>query len=176
VVCSPLRRRAVLSHKNVIHERIPWTQVRSIASACPENKGDWSERILRDRLLSTTKLEADMERPAEIGASIVIKGDMTAREDVVISGRVEGSITVEGHSVTVKDGAQLVADIKARTILIGGEVMGILVAAESIELQPSADVEGELTASALRVHEGAVFTGKAHTTKARSAAKLQLAS
>ena len=117
-----------------------------------------------------------MERPAEIGASIVIKGDLTAREDIVISGRVEGSITVEGHSVTVKDGAELVADIKARTILIGGEVMGTLIAVETIELQPSADVEGELTASALRVHEGAVFSGKAHTTKARAAAKLQLAS
>ena len=163
-------------HKNVIHERIPWTQVRSIASAWPENKGDWSERILRDRLLSTTKLEADMERPAEIGASIVIKGDVTAREDIVISGRVEGSITIEGHSVTVKHGAELVADIEARTILIGGQVMGTLMAVESIELQPSADVQGELTASALRVHDGAVFSGKAHTTKSRSAAKLQLAS
>ena len=117
-----------------------------------------------------------MERLAEIGASIVIKGDVTAREDVVISGRVEGSITVEGHSVTVKHGAELVADIKARAILIGGEVMGTLIAAESIELQPSADVQGELTASALRVHDGAVFSGKAHTTKSRSAAKLQLAS
>jgi cytoskeletal protein CcmA (bactofilin family) len=117
-----------------------------------------------------------MERSAEIGASIVIKGDVTAREDIVISGRVEGSITVEGHSVTVKDGAELVADIEALTILIGGQVVGTLIAVESIELQPSADVEGELTASALRVHDGAVFTGKAHTTKDRAASKLQLAS
>jgi len=117
-----------------------------------------------------------MERPAEIGASIVIKGDLTAQEDIVISGRVEGSITVEGHSVTVKDGAELVADVEARAILIGGQVMGTLMAAESIELQPSADVQGELTASALRVHDGAIFCGKAHTTKTRSEAKLQLAS
>jgi cytoskeletal protein CcmA (bactofilin family) len=117
-----------------------------------------------------------MERPAEMGASIVIKGDLTAREDIVISGRVEGSITVEDYSVTVKPGAALEADIEARAILIGGQVVGTLIAAESIELQPSADVEGELTASALRVHDGAVFNGKAHTTKARAAAKLQLAS
>ena len=68
------------------------------------------------------------------------------------------------------------ADVEARTILIGGNVMGTLTAVETIELQPSADVEGELTASALRMHDGAVFSGKAHTTKARAAAKLQLAS
>jgi cytoskeletal protein CcmA (bactofilin family) len=117
-----------------------------------------------------------MERPAEIGASIIIKGDVTAREDIVISGRVEGSITVEDYSVTVKPGAVLLADIEARAILIGGEVMGTLVATESIELQTSAEVEGELTAEALRMYDGAVFSGKAHTTKARAAAKLQLAS
>lgn len=117
-----------------------------------------------------------MEQRAEIGASIVIKGDLTAQEDIVISGRVEGSISVEEHSVTVKPGAELVADIDARTILIGGQVMGALNASGAIELLPSADVEGELTASALRLSDGAVFNGKAHTTKARDAAKLQLAS
>ncbi len=151
-------------------------ELRLARGRMPEKQRGLIGTEIADRLLSTTELEADMERLAEIGASIVIKGDLTAREDIVISGRVEGSITVEGHSVTVKNGAELVADIKARTILIGGEVMGTLVAAESIELQPSADVEGELTTFALRVHEGAVFTGKAHTTKARAAAKLQLAS
>jgi cytoskeletal protein CcmA (bactofilin family) len=117
-----------------------------------------------------------MDQPAQIGASIVIKGDLTAREDIVISGRVEGSITVEDFSVTVKAGAQLVADIEARTIVIGGQVMGSLSAADSIELQPTADVEGELTASVVRLHEGAAFNGKAQTTKARDESKLQLAS
>jgi cytoskeletal protein CcmA (bactofilin family) len=117
-----------------------------------------------------------MDQPAQIGASIVIKGDMTAREDIVISGRVEGSITVEDYSVTVKPGAELVADIEARAIVVGGQVMGSLSATESIELQPTADVEGELTASVVRVSDGAVFNGKAETTKDRSAAKLQLAS
>jgi cytoskeletal protein CcmA (bactofilin family) len=125
---------------------------------------------------ASPELEAYMERPAEIGASIVIKGDMTAQEDIVISGRVEGSISVEDHSVTVKPGAELVADIDARTILIGGQVMGALSASGAIELQPSADVEGELTASALRLADGAVFNGKAQTTQPRDTAKLQLAS
>ena len=40
-----------------------------------------SEQSLRVRQLSTTGLEADMDRPAEIGASIVIKGDLTAQEE-----------------------------------------------------------------------------------------------
>lgn len=117
-----------------------------------------------------------MDRPAEIGATIVIKGDVTAREELIVSGRVEGSITVEDHSVTIKAGAQLVADVEARSIVVSGQVIGALSAEGSIELLPTADVQGELSASALRLDEGAVFTGKAHTTKARDTSNLQLAS
>lgn len=117
-----------------------------------------------------------MERTAEIGASVVIKGDVTAQEDIVISGRVEGTVSVEEFSVTVRPGANLEADIEARAVVIGGHVTGTLSAAESIELQRTAQVEGEIVAAVLRLDDGAVFNGKAQTTKARPASKLQLAS
>jgi cytoskeletal protein CcmA (bactofilin family) len=152
------------------------TNVASDARKCARVRTHCSEQNLRVRQLSTTGLEADMDRPAEIGASIVIKGDITAQEELVISGRVEGSITIADHLVTVKPGAELVADIDAHTILIGGQVIGVLSASDSIELQPSANVEGELMASALRITDGAVFNGKAHTTGTKKDAKLQLAS
>jgi cytoskeletal protein CcmA (bactofilin family) len=117
-----------------------------------------------------------MESKAEIGSSIVIKGDVTAHEDIVVSGRVEGSITVVGHAVTVKAGAELVADIRARAIDVSGQVVGTLCADERIELRETADVEGELNAPALRLEYGAEFQGKAETTKAAAKAGLQLAS
>lgn len=117
---------------------------------------------------------AHMERTAEIGASVVIKGDVTAHEDIVISGRVEGTVSVENFSVTVRPGANLKADIDAKVVVVGGHVSGTLSAAESIELQRTAQVEGEIVAAVLRLDDGAVFNGKAQTTKAR--AKLQLAS
>jgi cytoskeletal protein CcmA (bactofilin family) len=117
-----------------------------------------------------------MERTAEIGASVVIKGDLSAREDIVISGRVEGTVAVENFSVTVRPGANLEADIEARAVIVGGHVSGTLSAAESIELQRTAQVEGEIVAGVIRLDDGAVFNGKAQTTKPRSASKLQLAS
>jgi cytoskeletal protein CcmA (bactofilin family) len=113
---------------------------------------------------------------AEIGTSVVVKGDITAREDLVISGRIEGSITVEGHSVIVHSGADVVADIHAHAIVVAGQVLGALVADEAIELQSSAQVEGELAAPILKVHDGAVFNGKAETVKSADKRKLQLAS
>ncbi len=117
-----------------------------------------------------------MERTAEIGASVVIKGDLSAREDIVISGRVEGTISVEDNSVTIRPGAELEADIDARAIIVGGQVSGTLSGSGSIELQRTARVDGEIVASVLRLDDGAIFNGKAHTTKARPESKLQLAS
>ena len=117
-----------------------------------------------------------MERTAEIGASVVIKGDVTAHEDIVISGRVDGTVSVENFSVTIRPGANLKADIEGKTVIVGGQISGTLSAAETIELQRTAQVQGEIIAAVLRLDDGAIFNGKAQTTKARPASKLQLAS
>ncbi len=116
-----------------------------------------------------------MER-AEIGASIVVRGSITAGEDLVISGKVEGSVAVDGHAVIVRPGADVVADVHAHAIVVAGQVLGALKADEAIELQSSAEVEGELAAPILKLHDGAVFNGKAETVKGAEKPKLQLAS
>jgi cytoskeletal protein CcmA (bactofilin family) len=116
-----------------------------------------------------------MERPTEIGASTVIRGELMAREDIVVSGRVEGSIQSEGHRVTVNDGAEVKADILAREIVVAGRVEGALSAKQRIALSATANVDGELSAPAITIGDGASFRGKVETTGERKA-KLQLAS
>jgi cytoskeletal protein CcmA (bactofilin family) len=116
-----------------------------------------------------------MDRPTEIGASIVIRGELTTHEDIVISGRVEGSIHSEGQVVTVRQGAQVKADTLAREIVVAGHVVGSLSARDRISLQATADVEGELSSAAVIMADGAVLHGSVETTAARKP-KLQLAS
>ena len=115
-----------------------------------------------------------MDRPTEIGSSIIIRGELTAREDIVISGRVEGSIQSEGQLVTIKPGAQVEADALAREIVVAGRVNGSLSAKERISLQGTADVKGELSAAAVVIVEGAVLHGRVETTGDRKA-KLKIA-
>jgi cytoskeletal protein CcmA (bactofilin family) len=117
-----------------------------------------------------------MERPSEIGASIVIKGEVIAQEDLVISGRVEGAISVEGHALTVNAGAHLAADVEARAIDVQGQVSGTLCAEELVALGASARIQGEITAPSLRMQDGAVWQGKGETTRVARPAGLQLAS
>jgi cytoskeletal protein CcmA (bactofilin family) len=117
-----------------------------------------------------------MERSAEIGSSIFVKGEITAREDLVISGRVEGTIAVFGHTLTVNAGAEVIADVQARTIAVAGRIMGALSADARIELLQTADVDGELTAPVLLLQDGATFQGTAETTRVAGRPTLQLAS
>jgi cytoskeletal protein CcmA (bactofilin family) len=88
------------------------------------------------------------------GQSIVIKGDISGSEDLVIAGRVEGSITLEGRVLTLAPGSQLVGQVSAGTVLVSGKVEGTLAAAERLEVLNTAVIVGELKTPALVVADG----------------------
>jgi cytoskeletal protein CcmA (bactofilin family) len=115
-----------------------------------------------------------MQPKLELGSSIVIRGEITAQEDVTISGRVEGSVRVDGHRVIVSPGAHLVADVHAREIVVSGAVKGALAAKDRIELRAGAEVEGDLTTPALGMADGAGFKGRVEMERRKPG--LQLAS
>ncbi len=101
-----------------------------------------------------------METTARIGATLIIKGELRAQEDVAIAGRVEGSIIVTGHSVTVQPGGHVAADISARQIVVAGHVTGKLAADDRIELRDSANIEGDLSAPRIVIADGAEVHGR----------------
>ncbi len=100
-----------------------------------------------------------MDAGAHIGPSIHIIGEVTANEPLTIAGCVDGSIEVKGHPLTVADGARLKANIMAETIIVGGEVSGSLNAGARIVISPTAVIEGDLTAPAISLADGALLHG-----------------
>ena len=116
-----------------------------------------------------------MNQRAGVGSSVVIKGELKAHEDVVIAGRVEGSINVTGHLVVVEAGAQVVGDITATGIVVAGAVHGSLLAEERIQAQVGADLQGDISAPRIAVADGAVVNGRIETATA-AARKLKAAS
>ena len=101
-----------------------------------------------------------MEPTARIGASIVVRGELIAQEDVLIAGRVEGSIRIEGHRVTVAPGAQIVAEIHGREVVVAGHVLGNVSAGERVDVRETAELEGDLVTPALKMSDGATFRGR----------------
>jgi len=97
--------------------------------------------------------------PATIGPSITIKGDVTGDEDLVIEGRVEGTVDLKKHNVTVGPEGRVKANISGRMVVIEGEVEGDLRGQEQIVLRRSARVQGNITAPRVALEDGATFRG-----------------
>ena len=89
------------------------------------------------------------------GQSIVIKGDISGSEDLVIAGRVEGSITLEGRTLTLAAGSEVLGTISAASVVVSGKVEGSIEAGERLEVRDSAVVEGDLSSPRLLVADGA---------------------
>ena len=117
-----------------------------------------------------------MHERAGVGSTLVIKGELTAHEDVVIAGRVEGSIHVTGHLVVVEAGAHVAGDITATGVVVGGNVDGTVMAEERIQIHAGADVRGDVSAPRIVVADGGIVNGRIETVMAAAKRKLKAAS
>jgi cytoskeletal protein CcmA (bactofilin family) len=96
---------------------------------------------------------------AVIGRSIIIRGEVSGDEDLVIQGRVEGSVDLKQHSVTVGPDGVVNASITARVVTIEGAVEGDLTGEEVVLLRASARVHGDIVAPRVVLEDGTVFRG-----------------
>ena len=98
------------------------------------------------------------ERASVIGPTLYFKGDLSAEEDLLIQGRVEGSVT---HTQRLTIGAQgtVKADIRAQLIVVEGTVDGDLHAEKSVVVKETAKVRGDIFAPTVSILEGACFSG-----------------
>jgi cytoskeletal protein CcmA (bactofilin family) len=94
-----------------------------------------------------------------IGESLHFKGDLSAGEDLVIEGKVEGTINQGKCCLTVRPKGELVADVNATKIFIEGRVTGDLQATVSVTVRESGIVEGNIVAPKVAINEGATFNG-----------------
>ncbi len=94
-----------------------------------------------------------------LGRETSLKGRLRFTDSVTISGRFEGQIDAEGF-LYVEEGADVRADIKAGTIIIGGVVHGNVEATTRLEMLPTGKIYGNVRTSTLRIADGVVFEGK----------------
>jgi cytoskeletal protein CcmA (bactofilin family) len=108
--------------------------------------------------------------PARIGKSVEIRGEVKGSEDLIVDGRLEGTITLTEGRLTIGASANVAADLTAKDVLILGHVQGNIVAGGRVELRAGCAVEGDIRALRLSVEDNAVFRGKVDLTQ--SAAKV----
>lgn len=93
-----------------------------------------------------------------IGKSIVIKGEITASAPLHVYGRVEGSINAPEQRVTIAREGKAKANIRAREVVILGDVRGDL-DGDRAEIRSSGSLTGKLAANRISIEEGAVLKG-----------------
>jgi cytoskeletal protein CcmA (bactofilin family) len=96
---------------------------------------------------------------ATIGRSIILKGELSANEDLVIEGQFEGTVNLKDHCLTVGTNGKVKAGIEARQVVIYGNVTGNVSAREKIEVRRTGNVTGDLTSASVSIEEGAYFKG-----------------
>lgn len=94
-----------------------------------------------------------------IGPSIKIKGEVSGEEDLVIQGKVEGTIDLGTNEVSVGQSGQVFADIKAKMVKIDGEVTGDITGNENVVISKSGKVRGNIVAPRVTLEDGAIFKG-----------------
>lgn len=103
--------------------------------------------------------------PARIGKSVVICGEVKGSEDLIVDGRVEGTVSLAEFRLTIGPNANVAADLAAKDVLILGHVQGNVVASGRVELRAGCSVEGDIRALRLAVEDNAVFRGKVDLTQ-----------
>ena len=122
-----------------------------------------------------TPAAANKSGKATIGPSICIRGDVTGSEDLLIQGRVDGSVTLDLHAVTVGSEGRVNANIIGRVITIEGEVEGDLTALEQVVLLGSARVQGDIKAPRVVLEDGATFRGLVDMSASAESARVATA-
>lgn len=116
----------------------------------------------------TDKKGADTMRPVDsmmgrstacLGPSLHVKGDITATEDLLIDGSIEGMIHLDERKLTVGTAAKLKADIDARDVVVYGCVQGNVHATGTIEIKKGGSVIGDLRTAQVMIDDGADFKG-----------------
>ena len=106
--------------------------------------------------------------PARIGKTIVICGEVKGQEDLVVDGRVEGTVSLAENRLTIGPNANVAADLTAKDVLVLGRVQGNVIASGRVELRAGCNLEGDIRALRLAVEDNAVFRGKVDLTQSVS--------
>jgi cytoskeletal protein CcmA (bactofilin family) len=104
-----------------------------------------------------------------LGPTLRFKGELSADEDLLIQGQVEGSID-HSQSLTIGTDGGVKGDIRARIVIIDGTVEGDIHGLESVSVRETARVRGNIFAPRVGLADGAKFTGRIDMETAQSAA------
>jgi cytoskeletal protein CcmA (bactofilin family) len=101
---------------------------------------------------------------AAIGPAMRIKGEIYAREELLVDGDVEGVMESESL-LTVGPNGKVRANIKAREVVIFGSVHGNVEVTGKIAIREQGSLIGNIKSAGISIDDGAYFKGSIDITR-----------
>jgi cytoskeletal protein CcmA (bactofilin family) len=108
--------------------------------------------------MSSNPSDTANDRMSILPPSLKFKGELTADEDLLIHGQIEGTIK-HTQRVTIGKAGRVKANITAQVIKVEGTVLGDLYAERSVALESSGNLRGSIHAPSVSLIEGSRFNG-----------------
>jgi cytoskeletal protein CcmA (bactofilin family) len=111
---------------------------------------------------SVAGLTAEVVHPSGgvITSTLVIKGEISGREDLYIDGEVQGTIRLTDGRVTIGPHGKISADVDAREVVVRGTVKGSVHGRERVEIGRTGEVRGDIATIRIAIEEGAQIHSK----------------
>ena len=109
--------------------------------------------------MSTTPFRSPEPDRNFIGKAVRVVGQIFTREDLYVDGDVEGTIESQDTRVTIGTNGRVQAGIKAREVVILGQIQGDVEATDKVDLRKDAKLVGNITTARISIEDGAVFKG-----------------
>ena len=94
-----------------------------------------------------------------LAAGLTLDGKINGTGHLRIAGRFKGDVHIDG-TLTLDQGARIEGHVKAATVIVGGELLGNIIAAQQVDLREGGRIEGDIKAGAFTVAAGARMRGK----------------
>ena len=108
---------------------------------------------------STPYRISESESRNNIGKAVRIVGQIFTKEDLYVDGDVEGTIESQENRVTIGPNGRVQAGIRAREVVILGQVQGNVEASDKVDIRKEAKLVGDITTARISIEDGAVFKG-----------------
>lgn len=100
------------------------------------------------------------EELVSIGAAVTIRGDITGKGDLVIAGRVEGTVDLPGNDANVEKAGLMQGGIVANNVNIRGKTDGDIEARRKVTIFATGRVVGTIISPRIEIEDGAMFKGR----------------
>jgi cytoskeletal protein CcmA (bactofilin family) len=96
---------------------------------------------------------------ATVGKAVKIVGQIHTKEDLYVDGEVEGTVEAMEHKLTIGPNGMVKATVRAREVVVLGNVTGNVEATDRLEIRKDAKLVGDIKTARIIIEDGAYFKG-----------------